>query len=191
MSDRNSNRAKNTAKKAVKKAYKKNPKAVIISIIAIVLVIAITVAVIYFAFPDTWDRIMVAIGVKQEEVQDGNGGNTPSNPDSDTNPPVLVDGELQIHFLDVGQGDCILILFPDGKDMLIDCANYNDDGDYEKQTLNYLDTYIPDDQLDYLMVTHGDSDHTYFVNEVIDTYDVDTIYMPFVKAEPSNETLQA
>jgi beta-lactamase superfamily II metal-dependent hydrolase len=75
--------------------------------------------------------------------------------------------------------------------MLIDCANYNDDGDYEKQTLDYLDTYIPDDQLDYLMVTHGDSDHTYFVNEVIDTYDVDTIYMPFVKAEPSNETLQA
>ena len=176
MSERKSNsKAKNTAKKAVKKAYKKNPKAFIIGAIALVLVIAISVAVIYFAFPETWDSIMAML-VEPED-------NSPSLERGD--------GELQIHFIDVGQGDCILILFPDGKEMLIDSANYNDDGEIEKRTLDYLDTYITDDQIDYLMVTHGDSDHTYFVNEVIEAYDVDTIYMPFILAEPSNEALQA
>ena len=185
MSERKSNsKAKNTAKKAVKKAYKKNPKAFIIGAIALVLVIAITVAVIYFAFPETWDSIMAMITTNNGGDPDDNGG---SNGDS----LERGDGELQIHFIDVGQGDCILILFPDGKEMLIDSANYNDDGDIEKRTLDYLDTYITDDQIDYLMVTHGDSDHTYFVNEVIEAYDIDTIYMPFILAEPSNEALQA
>ena len=89
MSERKSN---NTAKKAVKKAYKKNPKAFIITAVAIVLVIAITLTVIYFAFPDTWNNIMVTIGIKQDD----NGGNTPNNPDGGTNPPVLTDGELQV-----------------------------------------------------------------------------------------------
>ncbi|MBO5777905.1 MAG: MBL fold metallo-hydrolase, partial [Clostridia bacterium] len=184
MSERKSNsKAKNTAKKAVKKAYKKNPKAFIIGAIALVLVIAISVAVIYFAFPETWDSIMAMIT--------NNGGDPDDNGGSNGDSLERGDGELQIHFIDVGQGDCILILFPDGKEMLIDSANYNDDGDIEKRTLDYLDTYITDDQIDYLMVTHGDSDHTYFVNEVIEAYDVDTIYMPFILAEPSNEALQA
>ena len=184
MSERKSNsKAKNTAKKAVKKAYKKNPKAFIIGAIALVLVIAISVAVIYFAFPETWDSIMAMIT--------NNGGDPDDNGGSNGDSLERGDGELQIHFIDVGQGDCILILFPDGKEMLIDSANFNDDGDIEKRTLDYLDTYITDDQIDYLMVTHGDSDHTYFVNEVIEAYDVDTIYMPFVLAEPSNEALQA
>ena len=176
MSEKKSNsKAKSTAKKVVKKAYKKNPKAFIIGAIALVLVIAISVAVLYFAFPEAWESIISML----------------VSPEDDNPSLERGDGELQIHFIDVGQGDCILILFPDGKEMLIDSANYNDDGDIEKRTLDYLDTYITDGQIDYLMVTHGDSDHTYFVNEVIESYDVDTIYMPFVLAKPDNATLQA
>ena len=176
MSEKKSNsKAKSTAKKVVKKAYKKNPKAFIIGAIALVLVIAISVAVLYFAFPEAWESIISML----------------VSPEDDNPSLERGDGELQIHFIDVGQGDCILILFPDGKEMLIDGANYNDDGDIEKRTLDYLDTYITDGQIDYLMVTHGDSDHTYFVNEVIEAYDVDTIYMPFVLAKPDNATLQA
>jgi competence protein ComEC len=95
---------------------------------------------------------------------------------------------LQIHFIDVGQGDCILILLPDGKEMLIDCANYNNTGAIRERTMTYLNTYVTDGQLDYLMVTHGDSDHIYFVDEVLYTFDVDVIYMPFILAEPENAT---
>lgn len=166
--------AKKAAKKAVKKAYKKNPKAFVISLVAIVLVVAIAVAVLYFGFPEKWDMVISLIA----------GGKNPNNADNST--LQRGDGELQVHFINVGQGDCILILFPDGKEMLIDCANYNDNGEIRTQTLGYLDNYITDGQIDYLMVTHGDSDHIYFMDEVLYTYDVDNIYMPFILAEPSN-----
>lgn len=153
--------------KAAKKAYKANPKAFIISIIAIVLVIAIATAVVYFAFPDTWDKIVSMI-VKDNQHSGLARG----------------DGELLVHMLDVGQGDCIYIQLPDGKDMVIDCANYNDDGEYEKKTFDYLDKYIEDDTVEYLMLTHCDSDHVYFMDELLERYQVEKLFMPNVLAVP-------
>ena len=93
------------------------------------------------------------------------------------------EGDLQIHFVDVGQGDCILILFPDGKDMLIDCGTTKG-GDLDT-TLSYISAYITDGQIDYLMITHGDGDHVEYVDEIIETYDIDNIFMPNVKSLPS------
>lgn len=153
--------------KAAKKAYKANPKAFIISIVAIVLVIAIATAVVYFAFPDTWDKIVSMI-VKDNQHSGLARG----------------DGELLVHMLDVGQGDCIYIQLPDGKDIVIDCANYNDDGEYEKKTFDYLDKYIEDDTVEYLMLTHCDSDHVYFMDELLERYQVEKLFMPNVLAVP-------
>lgn len=164
--------------KAVKKAYKKNPKAVVVSIVAIVLVIAIATAVLYFAFPDTWDAI-----VSKFDKGENDGGNS-------FTPLVRGDGELLVHMLDVGQGDCIYIQLPDGKDMVIDCANINNSGAYQKKTFEYLDACIKDDKVEYLMLTHCDSDHVYFMDDLLERYQVDNIYMPNVLAAPSNETLK-
>lgn len=143
----------------------------IIALIVIALIIAIAAVIIYFAAPDLFDEILGR--VKKED------GGAP--------PTVLApgDGELQVHFMDVGQGDSILILFPDGKDMLIDCANYNNASAYRTETLAYMDNYVTDGQLDYLMLTHCDGDHVYFMDEVLEKYDVDTVFMPNVLAEPS------
>ena len=46
------------------------------------------------------------------------------------------DGELRVHFLDVGQGDCTLIELPDGKVALID------GGDSTQQTEKSLNIVI-------------------------------------------------
>ena len=93
-------------------------------------------------------------------------------------------GSLHVTALDVGQGDCIYIQLPDGKDMVIDCANYNDDKKYEKKTFDYLDTYITDDTVEYLMLTHCDSDHVYFMDELLGRYQVEKLFMPNVLAAP-------
>ena len=167
-----------TVEKAVKKAYKKNPKAVVISIVAIVLIIAIAFAILYVGFPDTWAEI-VALCNKDENK----GGNS-------FKPLVRGDGELLVHMLDVGQGDCIYIQLPDGKDMVIDCANYNNSSTYQKETFDYLDAYIEDDTVEYLMLTHCDSDHVYFMDDLLVRYQVDNLYMPNVLATPKNEELK-
>lgn len=157
--------------KAAKKAYKANPKAFVISIVAIVLVIAIATAVVYFAFPSTWDQIVSMI-VKDNQHSGLARG----------------DGELLVHMLDVGQGDCIYIQLPDGKDMVIDCANYNDDKEYEEKTFDYLDANITDDTVEYLMLTHCDSDHVYFMDELLERYQVEKLFMPNVLAAPGTDS---
>lgn len=154
-------------------ASKKGTRNLIITLIVIVLIAAIVAVVIYFAAPELFDELLGKID--------------PSGDDGKTPPTVLApgEGELQVHFMDVGQGDSILILFPDGKDMLIDCANYNNASAYRTETLAYIDNYVTDGQLDYLMLTHCDGDHVYFMDEVLEKYDVDTVFMPNVLAEPS------
>ncbi len=169
---------KSSTKKAVEKAARSNPKAFIIAIVAIVVIIAIAVAVLYFAFPETWNELMVLIGSFTQDEPEG-----PS-----FEPLTRGEGELMVHFIDIGQGDCIYIVFPDGKDMLIDCGNDGDSA-HEEEALAYLDAYITDDTLDYLMLTHTDKDHVAFLDIVLDTYQVNTIYMPNVLA--SKDTYQS
>ncbi len=166
-------KAKKTVKKQVKKAVKKNPKGVLIATVAVVLIIAIAVAVLYFGFPEKWDMLMEMISSSQD-------------PDDGRVPLARGDGELQIHFIDVGQGDSILILFPDGKDMLIDCGNSNGGSEYRDSALAYLNTYVTDGQLDYFMLTHSDKDHVSYADEVLAAFKVDTIYMPFILATPTD-----
>ena len=141
-----------------------------IFIVAVILVIVVAAVIIYFAAPDVFDKILAAFDDKSQSQ-------------GTTDPPLVRgEGELMVHFIDVGQGDCILILFPDGKDMLIDCANYNNSSDYRTETLDYIGDYVTDGQLDYLMLTHCDSDHVYFMDEVLEEYRVSNVFMPNVLA---------
>ncbi len=150
---------------------KKSNKRSAIFIIAVIAILAIAAVIVYFVAPDIFGKLASSPG-----------GDT----SADDGPPLVAgEGELQVHFMDVGQGDSILILFPDGKDMLIDCANYNNASSYRTKILAYIDNYVTDGQLDYLMLTHCDGDHVYFMDEVLEKYDVDTVFMPNVLAEPS------
>lgn len=148
----------------------------IIALIVIALIIAIAAVIIYFAAPDLFDEILGR--VKKED------GGAP--------PTVLApgDGELQVHFMDVGQGDSILILFPDGKDMLIDCGNKSTGYDFDV-TADYLENYLPDGKLDYLMLTHSDEDHVEYMSDILELYEVSNIFMPDILAEPSGTSAAA
>lgn len=157
-----------------KSRSKKLSRNVIIALIAITLIVAVAVAALYFAAPDTFWAIVSFF-----------------NPDADNSGGSGAlergDGDLQVHFIDVGQGDCILILFPDGKDMLIDCGNKSTGYDFD-ETAEYLDAYIEDDELDYLMLTHGDEDHVEYLDDILGMYQVNNVFMPNVLAAPNGES---
>ena len=81
------------------------------------------------------------------------------------------DGLLHVHFLDVGQGDSILIATPSGRHVLIDGGP---DGDRVSRNLADL---LPgrDRGLDLVVMTHLDSDHSGGLLEVLDRYSVGAV----------------
>ena len=87
------------------------------------------------------------------------------------------EGELRIHFLDVGQGDCTLLEFPDGQTMLIDGG----DGQ-ERNTaavLRYLNA-LKIKRPDFLLLTHSDSDHCGGLAKILKMKGAGTVYLPAI-----------
>lgn len=83
-----------------------------------------------------------------------------------------IKGDLKVHFIDVGQADSILITEGEHS-MLIDAGN-NDDGD---MVVSYLKkTGIKN--LDYVIGTHPHEDHIGGLDNVIDAFNIDKLYMP-------------
>ena len=82
-----------------------------------------------------------------------------------------VKGELEVHFLDVGQADCTLVKC-DGYTMLID-TGLDDQG---TKIQNYLQKQGID-RLDYLVLTHSDADHIGSADVVMTKFDIGTIFM--------------
>lgn len=81
---------------------------------------------------------------------------------------------LKIHYVDVGQADCILIQ-NNGSNMLIDAGNREDD----KTVINYLKQQGVK-KLDVIIGTHPHEDHIGGMAAVIKAYTVDKILMPKV-----------
>jgi glyoxylase-like metal-dependent hydrolase (beta-lactamase superfamily II) len=84
--------------------------------------------------------------------------------------PRASGGELQIHVLDVGQGDAILILAPSGKVALIDAGDAN----HAKVVRDALGRYNVQ-QLDYFIATHPHPDHIGGAPEIFKSIKVATM----------------
>ena len=85
---------------------------------------------------------------------------------------------LRITFLDIGQGDATFIEFPNGEQMLVDCA---EDG----KILEALGRVMPyyDRDIDYLMITHPDFDHYGGCTDVLNRFEVKNIVYNGFKKE--------
>ncbi len=79
--------------------------------------------------------------------------------------------EIEVHFIDVGQADSILIKC-DGKSALIDGGNKADGDDVceylEQQDIEYLD---------YVFCTHGHEDHVGGLPEVVRNFPIGCVYV--------------
>jgi len=80
---------------------------------------------------------------------------------------------IEVHFLDVGQADSILIKTPDGKSMLIDAGN-NADG---QAVVSYIKSQDIS-KIDILVGSHPHEDHIGGMDNVINSFDIGQIYMP-------------
>lgn len=112
----------------------------------------------YFSKSATDDTVQVAKGVQQAEV-----------------------GAVSVHFLELGNkytGDCTYIKVGTDIDILIDCGSKSTS---VATVSNYLNEYVTDGVLEYVIVTHAHQDHyagfatTTKVDGIFDLYECETI----------------
>lgn len=155
MDDRQENRqAVQTDKQPPQKPSAGNKK---VTILILLLIVAAAIAITISQQNDgplpTWEEIYTALGFTEPDTSHAN--------------------DLAVHFIDVGQGDSILVQAPTGESLLID-AGENGSGDTVTQ---YIDQY-GDETLEYVIATHPHSDHIDSLDEVIDAHTVQNIIMP-------------
>ncbi len=100
-------------------------------------------------------------------------------------PPVQGETEnsnFQVHYIDVGQGDCSLVVC-DGQTLLVDAG----ENGHETEVINYLRS-LGIDKLDYIIATHPHSDHIGGLPEVIEEFGMDNIIMPRLTKEQTPTT---
>ena len=95
-------------------------------------------------------------------------------------PDYNYSNSTEIHFIDVGQGDAIAIKFKNGETMLIDSGLES----YRSKLFSYLDNIVLEGKntIDYLVLTHIDTDHSGNILSLMKRYNIKTFYRPPVKS---------
>jgi competence protein ComEC len=92
-------------------------------------------------------------------------------PTTQSPPPLITTptpGELKVHFIDIGQGDSILIDLGDTEVLI-------DSGEKSPAVVPYLENYI-DDPLEVMVATHPHTDHIGGLIAVLDAFQVEQIW---------------
>lgn len=149
-------------------AYKKRRSKKLAPITLVILLIAIIIAAIWGVFGDS---IM-----PDEEKQ------------TSAPPPAVPDnGQIKIHFIDVGQADSILIMTPDGN-MIVDAGTNSS----EDELKLYLDN-LGITTFKYAVFTHPHEDHIGGADMIMNNYTVENVVIPDATATTAtyNRMLEA
>lgn len=110
--------------------------------------------------------------------QENGFGNLQGNGQSNTTGSE--DGCLEVHFIDVGQGDATLLKC-DGETLLIDAA-----GEDKGTALRYYLMKQGVDKLDYLLLTHPDADHIGSADVILTKFPVENVIMSYYERESAS-----
>jgi beta-lactamase superfamily II metal-dependent hydrolase len=122
-----------------------------VAVVAVIAVIAVGTAINRFG----WDRIFQFFGLRD----------TPAV-------SRAVDGIVQVHIIDVGQGDCSLILTKENS-VLIDCG----EAEYADSVIAYM-RQLGVKKLDFVIASHMHSDHMGGMDKIIAAMTPDRLIMP-------------
>ena len=90
--------------------------------------------------------------------------------------PVSALADLQVHFLDVGQGDCTIVIC-DGEAMVIDGGPAS----ASRFVYSYVRKTLKLQHIDYVISTHPHLDHVYGLSSVLNAAPVDLILTPVLE----------
>ena len=90
--------------------------------------------------------------------------------------PISAFADLQIHFLDVGQGDCTIVLC-DGESMVIDGGPAS----ASSFVYSYIRNTLELQHIDYVVSTHPHLDHVYGLSSVLNAAPVDLVLTPVLE----------
>ena len=156
------------AKKSVKKEIKKKTKKLKKIISTIILVIVVILALTCYFYPPLYNFLKGLFSSSDEPYYRVEGDTT------------FIEGDympdVKVHFVDVGQGDAIIVELPDGKTVLIDAGEDN-----YSNLKSYIDDETDIDVFDYVIATHADYDHIGNFDDLFADYQVKYVYRPYVK----------
>lgn len=166
---------KNAGKKAANKSSAKKTRWGVRILIVLIVGACLGVSLLFE------DKINYTLGLKSinETVYGG--------PTSDSLTTVRSINDLNVHFVDVGQGDACIVELPDDKNIIIDGG----DDDAKDKLLSYISENIKRDDgsaieyFDYAILTHSDRDHCGSMDEVLTKYPAKAFYRPNVLATRS------
>lgn len=145
------------------KIKKHTASKIIIAVVVILLIVAIALGIFYAVAPEEFNAL-------KEKL-------FPSEPSSPGTKPTL-EGTLEMTVIDIGQGDCIFLQFPDGQTMIMD-AGSTKGGSYTSIQEHLALRAV--EYLDYVFITHTDQDHIKYLPDLFKEYDVRNVYMPYLQ----------
>lgn len=158
---------------------KSGSKTVLWIIIALIVLAALLLAL---SFTPVGDEIIAKIrGISADDDRGGGsdkvftaiGGNIVTG----SGEILLENVGFEAHFIDVGQGDAILLKFPGNVDVMIDGGTTSSGlADYRTELVGYLNDVVLDDTIEYMIVTHPDTDHYNMLEAVMDAFVVGEVY---------------
>ncbi|MBQ7307756.1 MAG: MBL fold metallo-hydrolase, partial [Clostridia bacterium] len=95
-----------------------------------------------------------------------------------SNEKLKTNNDLVCYFLDVNQGDCVVIKLPDNKVMIIDSGNIDNESHF-KFTTSINEIFKGRQKIvDYLILTHSDSDHCGGMEYLFENFKIKNFYRP-------------
>ena len=147
-------------KKPNKRRSKRRKQSIIRWVLLAVIIIAAVLAV------------LIRLGVIEPKI----------GPFSLIKQPAAKDASTSVRFIDVGQGDCTLIV-SGGQAMLIDSG----ESDPRNSVISYIES-LDIHRLEYIIVTHPHSDHMGEMADIINSFEVGRVIMPRLPDELTPST---